>query len=301
MTGIRTASLLTVVAALCFVAGRGGVYPSEVLASLAPDGVVMRRLQIVMGRPSPVQSSQSEEISDPSAESLPAIAPVVEMVQPLAPAAEEPPAAARAQEQEPSNLAQTVPAEPGVEPPPVDEFRGRFAALERANLRRAPERNGGRIAVLREGEELDITGRTLDGEWYRVRRGDQDGYVASDLVQPLRIDTPLGPLDFNALEQSLDELDELLRGARFDQVVASAQRLRVRLFTARRFVSVSAPSVRIESAAGVALIALGRTSDAEECFGRALEAEPDLELDTSRFSPKVLRTFRQVQTATSPS
>jgi hypothetical protein len=120
-------------------------------------------------------------------------------------------------------------------------------------------------------------------------------------VRPLRIDTPLGLLDFAALDRSLDELDELLRGARFDQVVASAQRLRVRLWTARRFVDVSAPAVRIESAAGVALIALGRTTDAEECFRSALEAEPELELDASRFSPKVLRTFRQVRSAISPS
>jgi hypothetical protein len=197
-----------------------------------------------------------------------------------------------------------APAEPATEPEetvPVDEFSGTFAATERANLRSVPERDGRRIAVIREGEELAVTGRTLDGEWYRVRRDDRLGYIATDLVKPLRIDTPLGPLDFDALDRSLDELDDLLRGAQFDQVVATAQRLRVRLWTARRFVTVSVPAVRIESAAGVALIALGRTTDAEDCFTRALQAEPDLELDSTRFSPKVLRTFRQVRTAISPS
>lgn len=300
MTGIRTASLLTVIAGLCFVAGRGGVYPSDVLASLAPDGIVMRRLQIVMGRPATTPpavepESVSSEVTPASFEQ-PAEPPT-------APEPEPPPEPVPAPAAEPPKMAQSVPADEvgAADQPAIDEFSGTFSALERANLRKAPERDGRRMAVIREGEQVDVTGRTLDGEWYRVRRGDEDGFIASDLVRPLRIDTPLGELDFDALERSLEELDELLRGARFDQVVASAQRLRVRLWTARRFVSVNAPAVRIESAAGVALIALGRTTDAEECFSRALEAEPDLELDASRFSPKVLRTFRQVRTAVSPS
>jgi hypothetical protein len=296
MTGIRTASLLTVVAGLCFVAGRGGVYPSEVLASLAPDGVVMRRLQIVMGRPAPVQPEALDE------EPVPATVPAVFDEQPAVVDDPEPqPVPAPAPTPALAQGAQIVPAGEALEQAPIDEFRGTFAALERANLRKGPERDGRRMAVIREGEELAVTGRTLDGEWYRVRRGDEDAYVASDLVRPVRIDTPLGELDFDALDRSLDELDELLRGARFDQVVAAAQRLRVRLWTARRFVSVKDPAVRIESAAGVALIALGRTTDAEECFGRALEAEPELELDATRFSPKVLRTFQQVRSAASPS
>ncbi len=295
MTGIRTASLLTVVAGLCFVAGRGGVYPSDVLASLAPDGIVMRRLQIVMGRPAPVQPADEEPepvapaIADPLVDERPA--PGIE-----------PPAPIPTQAAELPTAAPTVqPSEELEERPAIDEFRGTFAALERVNLRKAPVRDGRRMAVLRENEEVEVTGRTLDGAWYRVRRGEEDAYIASDLVRPVRIATPLGELDFDALDRSLDELDELLRGARFDQVVASAPRLRVRLWTARRFVSVKDPAVRIESAAGVALIALGRTTDAEECFSRALEAEPDLELDATRFSPKVLRTFQQVRTAVSPS
>lgn len=315
MTGIRTASLLTVVAGLCFVAGRGGVYPSEVLASLAPDGVMMRRLQIVMGRPSTAPAAEVEEEPVPpsappkviyqesgereyeSPDPEPAPEPI-----PLAPAPA-PEAPTKTAGVSVPTLAQAAPveSEPAGEQAAIDEFRGTFTAIERANLRSVPERDGRRMVVVREGEELEVTGRTLDGAWYRVQRGDQPAYVASDLVRPLRIDTPLGMLDFTTLDQSIDELDDLLRGARFDQVVASAQRLRVRLWTARRFVNVNAPAVRIESAAGVALIALGRTTDAEECFGRALEAEPDLELDASRFSPKVLRTFRQVRTSISPS
>jgi hypothetical protein len=284
MTGIRTLSVFTVVAALAFLVGRGGTYPSDIVASLQPDGDVMRRLQIVLGRPSALLEPESEDdvvdAMPPSSDALPGVAPVVSMVQPLA----APPATAS----EPP---------PVIDEPEVESFQGLFSATERANLRRAPERDGGRLGIVREGEQLEVTGRTLDGEWYRVRRGERQGYVASDLVRPLQIDTPLGMLDFAALEQSIDELDELLRGARFEQVVASAQRLRVRLWTARRFVSVSKPAVRIESAAGIALIALGRTTDAQECFTRALQAEPTLELDAKRFSPKVMRAFEQARTS----
>jgi hypothetical protein len=292
MTGIRTLSVFTVVAALAFLVGRGGSYPSDIVASLQPDGDVMRRLQIVLGRPSALLEPESEDDVDeavpPSSDALPGVAPVVSMVQPLAappPKASEPPPVL----DEEASLA--------ADEPEVESFQGLFSATERANLRRAPGRDGGRLGVVREGEQLEVTGRTLDGEWYRVRRGERQGYVASDLVRPLQIDTPLGMLDFAALEQSIDELDELLRAARFEQVVATAQRLRVRLWTARRFVSVSKPAVRIESAAGIALIALGRTTDAQECFTRALQAEPTLELDAKRFSPKVMRAFEQARTS----
>src|SRR5262245_59609095 len=112
MTGIRTASLLTVVAGLCFVAGRGGVFPSEVLASLKPDWIVMRRLQIVLGRPAPPQQSAPEQVA--------ALAPVPDLPRPdvveKSPPAPAVPAPVVEREAEPARIAQVAPAEPPAEP-----------------------------------------------------------------------------------------------------------------------------------------------------------------------------------------
>jgi hypothetical protein len=88
-----------------------------------------------------------------------------------------------------------------------------------------------------------------------------------------------------------DEVDALLRAARFEEAVARGDALREELGTAEG----ERLRVRLEVAAGTAYVALEREEAARECFRRALAAEPALDLDPAATAPKVLRVFRSVR------
>ena len=143
-----------------------------------------------------------------------------------------------------------------------------------------------------------MTGRTGNAQWYRVKRNDQEGYVAAALMTPARIEIGLGEsLEIAALERKLTELERGLREARFEQVVAGATMPRLQLSKASRFVDLSKSVVRLERATGVALIGLGRLTEAGDCFDRAIEIDPTFTFDPARTSPKVLQVLDKVRTA----
>lgn len=92
-------------------------------------------------------------------------------------------------------------------------------------------------------------------------------------------------------EQMLDETEDLVRAARFEAAVAGAEEVRTRLEGLADGEELRARRVRLEVLAATAQIALGREDEARESFGRALAAQPDLELDPMKISPKVIRVL----------
>lgn len=61
----------------------------------------------------------------------------------------------------------------------ADTLKGRINASD-VNLRKGPGTGYGRVAVLREGDEVSISGE--DSGWYEVSAGRRSGYVRSDFV-----------------------------------------------------------------------------------------------------------------------
>jgi len=96
-----------------------------------------------------------------------------------------------------------------------------------------------------------------------------------------------------ATASAVDELDALLRAARFEEAVSRADALRGELGAGAEGSEVL--RVRLEVTAGTAYVALEREDAARECFRRALAAEPALDLDPEGTAPKVLRVFRSVR------
>ena len=58
---------------------------------------------------------------------------------------------------------------------------------------------------------------------------------------------------------------------------------------------------RLEVLAAIAQVALGDDAAARRSFGRALEAQPGLELDPGRTSPKVMRALEGARAAAEAS
>jgi tetratricopeptide (TPR) repeat protein len=96
-----------------------------------------------------------------------------------------------------------------------------------------------------------------------------------------------------ATASAVDEVDALLRAARFEEAVARADALREGFEAGPATGELQ--RVRLEVVAGTAYVALEREDAARECFRRALAAEPALDLDPAATSPKVLRVFRSVR------
>jgi len=92
---------------------------------------------------------------------------------------------------------------------------------------------------------------------------------------------------------AVDEVDALLRAARFEEAVARAEAFREELGAGA--VESELLRVQLEVTAGTAYLALEREDAARECFRRALAAEPALDLDPEDTAPKVLRVFRSVR------
>jgi len=89
----------------------------------------------------------------------------------------------------------------------------------------------------------------------------------------------------------LDRCEAELRGARFEQALASAEEAR-ELIEAREGPGGDRGRARLEVASATAYVALGQNDAALESLERALVADPDLELDPALTSPKVLAVFR---------
>lgn len=96
------------------------------------------------------------------------------------------------------------------------------------------------------------------------------------------------------INAELPSLAEHLRRGRYAEAVALANRLLgIRLLTGNQIVT-------IQRDLGVAYVALGRDDLAVEAFRVAIDRQPDLELDTLRTSPIVMRAFRTAKESRRP-
>ena len=104
-----------------------------------------------------------------------------------------------------------------------------------------------------------------------------------------RAPQPAAP-DTSAFDRALREVEDRVRGAQFEAALASADQGR----TAAAALGANADPARtaqLEVLAATAALALGRAGDAQQSLARALDADPDLELDPSSTPPKVVRAL----------
>jgi hypothetical protein len=232
----------------------------------------------------------------------------------------------------PSALAEPCapwPGEPVPLPTPADEdqLRARWAALRMMELAQRAERleaTDPAEANLLWRHNLCIdpgdatagrgAARTAPVRVHRplvVRGASADSWASADpwgqLGAPIRV-VPLPPHEppvqdlararlLEETEQMLDETEGLLRAARFEAAMAGATEVRTQLEGLADDDELRARRVRLEVLAATAQIALGREGEARESFGRALAARPDLELDPTKTSPKVIRVLDAVRAA----
>jgi hypothetical protein len=95
----------------------------------------------------------------------------------------------------------------------------------------------------------------------------------------------------------LDDADVELRGARFERVLALAERVREGLDALGAGGDLRSLRVRLELLAATARLALGQEDAARACLVRALAVDPRLELDPATTPPKVLRAFDAARAA----
>jgi hypothetical protein len=91
------------------------------------------------------------------------------------------------------------------------------------------------------------------------------------------------------IEEQLPDLREHLRRGRYEEVLALGNRL------LGGGAVTGNQHVTIQRSLGVAYVALDREDLAKAAFLVALEHQPDLELDVTRTSPRVLRVFREAK------
>ncbi len=64
----------------------------------------------------------------------------------------------------------------------VTEMNATFVTLRNVNLREGPSTETATLGRVASGRGLTVTGKVQGGNWYRVRRGDQEAYVFGDLI-----------------------------------------------------------------------------------------------------------------------
>ncbi len=94
------------------------------------------------------------------------------------------------------------------------------------------------------------------------------------------------------VDRKLAQSDNLVREARFREALALAKEVKSTLKDRQNSKDIRRRKVRTEVLTATAEVALGRKSEARASFGRALDLNPDLELDPMKTSPKVIRVFR---------
>ncbi|MDP6705249.1 MAG: caspase family protein [Alphaproteobacteria bacterium] len=65
----------------------------------------------------------------------------------------------------------------------VEEVVGTFVALRNVNLRSRPTTTSEKVATLRQGAEVWVTGKVARAEWYRVDHAGREAYVYAPLLQ----------------------------------------------------------------------------------------------------------------------
>jgi hypothetical protein len=105
---------------------------------------------------------------------------------------------------------------------------------------------------------------------------------------------PGGP-DWSPIDAKIETAEALVRGARFQQALETANQIRPTLASIEDGPGSSLRRTQIEVLSATAQIALGRLQAAHESFERALAADPELELDAGSTSPKIRRVFETVR------
>jgi tetratricopeptide (TPR) repeat protein len=93
------------------------------------------------------------------------------------------------------------------------------------------------------------------------------------------------------------QADRKLAKARFDEALALVGKARELLEHYGQKRRALRHKAHLEVTAATVFVAFERDQEAIGCFERALALEPELELETSRTSPKVLRVFREARSA----
>jgi len=109
-------------------------------------------------------------------------------------------------------------------------------------------------------------------------------------AEPAASEDPQGPAHARVTEL-LREGEASLGAAHFEEALGHTAAARRELDAAGASSEERALRARLEVLAAVAQVALGDDEAARQSFGRALEAQPGLELDPMRTSPKVMRAL----------
>ena len=115
-------------------------------------------------------------------------------------------------------------------------------------------------------------------------------------AKPAASEDPQRPADARATEL-LREGEASLRAAHFEEALGHTAAARRELDSAGTSAEERALRARLEVLAAIAQVALGDDEAARQSFGRALEAQPGLELDPGRTSPKVMRALEGARAA----
>lgn len=65
----------------------------------------------------------------------------------------------------------------------VDNMEAPFVALANANVRAEPAADSDKVGKFSKGDDVEVTGRVVGADWYRVRVDGKTGYVFSDLIE----------------------------------------------------------------------------------------------------------------------
>jgi hypothetical protein len=100
---------------------------------------------------------------------------------------------------------------------------------------------------------------------------------------------------WSPIDTKIGETEALVRGARFEQALVQARRIRPALASIESTPGGNLRRTQLEVLSATAEIALGQLQAARESFVRALAADPGLELDAGSISPKIRRVFEAVR------
>lgn len=116
-----------------------------------------------------------------------------------------------------------------------------------------------------------------------------------EFAPPVRARSRSASTDWSPIDAELGEAQALVFGARFDQALEAAERIRPKLAPVEDAPGASQRRTRLEVLSATAQIALGQYEDARESFARVLAADPAFQLDARSTSPKVLHVFETVR------